>query len=177
MSTSAAKLIDTTLVKRAQNGERRAFSELVRRHQVAVYRACYRVLGDREDANQEAFLRAYRKLDTFQGRSTFKTWMLRVAMNISLNERSRPRIPPADVALAEAILPLGAPEDELIRGEAVAQMHNALQLVRPDHRAAIVLRDLEGLTYQETAESLGIPEGTAKSWVHRGRGQLKELLT
>jgi RNA polymerase sigma-70 factor (ECF subfamily) len=69
-----------------------------------------------------------------------------------------------------------APEAELMSAEAAAQVHNALQLVRPDHRAAIVLRELEGLTYQETAESLGIAEGTAKSWVHRGREQLKRIL-
>src|SRR5918998_5458404 len=86
------ELDDSVLVERTRNGDRRAFSELVRRHQSVVYRSCYRILGDREDArdaSQEAFTRAYRKLDTFQGRSAFKTWMLRLAMNVSLNQRSR----------------------------------------------------------------------------------------
>ena len=174
------ELDDGTLVERAQDGDRRAFSELVRRHQAAVFRSCYRILGDREDAkdaSQEAFIRAFRRLHTFRGDSAFKTWMLRVAMNVSLNERGRSKIPPADAALAQLVPDPEAPETELMKSEAAARIHKALQLVRPNYRAAVVLRDLEGLTYRETAESLGVPEGTAKSWAHRGRGRLKELLT
>ena len=170
---------DGALVERSQDGDRRAFSELVRRYQSVVFRSCYRVLGDREDAKdatQEAFIRAYRKLDTFRGRSKFKTWMLRLAMNVSLNERARHGFSRADIALAESVPGPEAPEAELMKSEVAAQVHEALQLVPPNHRAAVVLRDLEGLTYRETAESLGIPEGTAKSWVHRGRERLKELL-
>ena len=139
---------------------------MVRHHQSVVYRSCYRVLGDREDAKdagQEAFIRAYRKLDAFRGRSAFKTWILRLAMNVSLNERSRREFPGADIALAESIPGPEAPETELMKSEVASVIHKALQLVQPNHRAAIVLRDLEGLTYQETAESLGIAEGTAKS--------------
>ena len=174
------ELDDGALVERSQNGDRRAFSELVRRHQAAVYRSCYRVLGDREDAkdaSQEAFIRAYRKLGTFQGRSAFKTWLLRLAMNVSLNERSRRELPRADIALAESIPGPHNPEVELTKSEVASQIHNALQLVRSDHRAAVVLGDLEGLTYKETAEVLGITENTARSWAYRGRKRLKELLT
>ena len=103
--------------------------------------------------------------------------MLRVAMNVSLNELDRRKLPRTDVTLAEDLPGPEAPETELMKSEAAAQLHKALQLVQPNHRAAVVLRDLEGLTYRETAESLGIAEGTAKSWVHRGRERLKELLT
>ena len=174
------ELDDGVLVEWSQKGDRRAFSELVRRHQSAVYRSCYRVLGngeDAKDASQEAFIRAYRKLNTFQGRSAFKTWLLRLAINVSLNERSRRELPRADIALVESIPGPHAPEVELTRSEAAAQVHKALQLVQPNHRAAVVLRDLEGLTYKETAEALGIPENTARSWAYRGRRRLKELLT
>ncbi|MDQ3286295.1 MAG: sigma-70 family RNA polymerase sigma factor [Actinomycetota bacterium] len=174
-------LDDRALMERIQNDDdRRAFSELVRRHQAVVYRACYRVLGNREDArdaSQEAFLRAYRRLDTFQGRSAFKTWMLRVAMNVSLNQRSRRELPRTSIDSAEPISGLETPEAELMKSEAATQLHQALQTVQSNHRAAVVLRDLEGLTYRETAEALGIAEGTVKSWVHRGRRRLKELLT
>jgi RNA polymerase sigma-70 factor (ECF subfamily) len=179
LSNINKELDDSVLVEQTREGNRRAFSELVRRHQAVVYRSCYRILGDREDAkdaSQEAFIRAYRKLDTFQGRSLFKTWILRLAMNVSLNERSRRELPRADVDLANTIPGPEAPEAEFVKTEAAARVHEVLQLVRSDHRAAIVLRDLEGLTYRETAESLGIAEGTAKSWVHRGRERLKELL-
>ena len=179
LSTKVRGLDDGLLVERAKDGDRRAFSELVRRHQAVVYRSCYRVVGNREDAkdaSQEAFIRAYRKLDTFRGNSAFKTWMLRIAMNVSLNERSRRKLPREEVASVESIAGPEIPEAELMKSEVVAQIHKALQLVQPDHRAAVVLRDLEGLTYQETAETLDIAEGTAKSWIHRGRKQLRELL-
>jgi RNA polymerase sigma-70 factor (ECF subfamily) len=116
-------------------------------------------------------------LDTFQGRSAFKTWMLRVAMNVSLNQRSRRELPRTSIDSAEPISGLETPEAELMKSEAATQLHQALQTVQSNHRAAVVLRDLEGLTYRETAEALGIAEGTVKSWVHRGRRRLKELLT
>jgi RNA polymerase sigma-70 factor (ECF subfamily) len=180
--SNAPKLDDTILVKQTRNGDRRAFSELAQRHQAAVYRSCYRILGDvedAEDATQEAFIRAYRKLDTFRGRSTFKTWLVRVAMNVSLNERTSRRRKDAhsDIDLAQFVASTEeAPEAVLTRAEAAVRIHDALRLVRPDHRAAIVLRELEGYTYQETAQFLGVAEGTAKSWVHRGRDQLKRIL-
>lgn len=174
------RLDDGALVRRAQDGNRGAFSELVRRHQHAVYRFCYRVLGEREDAkdaSQEAFIRAYKRLGTFRGRSEFGTWMLRVATNVSLNERARRKTPPADAGLIEALPDPEVPEDELLKAEVVTTVHEALRLVGSEERAAVVLHDLEGLTYGETAEFLGIPEGTAKTWVRRGRQRLKELLT
>jgi RNA polymerase sigma-70 factor (ECF subfamily) len=182
LSTST-KLDDTTLLKQIQTGDRQAFSELVQRHQATVYRSCYRILGNEEDARdatQETFLRVHRKLDTFGGRSTFKTWLVRVAMNFCLNECAsrRRKIPhTTNIGLEHFVARTEeAPEAELMRAEAAVQLHYALELVRAEHRAAIVLRDLEGLTYRETAESLGITEGTAKSWVHRGREQLKRIL-
>ena len=146
-----------------------------------MYRSGYRILGDKEDAkdaSQETFLCAYRKLDTFRGRSTFKTWLVRVAMNVSLNERSsRRKFALTDIDSARSVASTeAAPEAALARAEAAVRVHEALRLVRPDHRVTIILRDLEGLTFRETAESLGIAEGTAKSWVHRGREQLKRKL-
>ncbi len=168
---------DGALVARAQTGDREAFSELVRRHQAAVFGVCYRVLGNREDAEdaaQEAFVRAYGKLGGFEGRSTFKTWMLRLTMNISLNERGRrnrprPEEPPPS--------PPPTPETELLKSETIDRVHAALEFLNPDHRAAVMLRDLEGLSYRETAEVLEVPEGTAKGWAHRGRAKLKEILS
>lgn len=169
---------DGELVERARGGDRQAFGVLVRRHQAIVYRVCYRVLGSREDADdatQEAFLRAYRKLDTFRGQSAFRTWLMRLTVNVSLNERAR-RKPPTDQLGEEAgAVPDGA--SPLERAEAAAQLHQAMGHLPPNHRAAVVLRDLEGLSYGETATILGVPEGTAKGWAHRGRERLKDLLT
>ena len=179
---------DVALVARARAGDRQAFAALVQRHQAAVYRVCYRVLGhrqDAEDAAQEAFLRAYRKLATFRGESAFGTWLLRLAVNVALNERTRRRGllrwgRPAESGDEGDRAGVGAapgPEAELLRAEAAAQLQRALAALRPEHRTAVVLRDLEGLSYAEVAAVLGIPEGTAKGWVRRGRARLKELLT
>ncbi len=173
---------DAALVARAQGGDRAAFAALVDRHQAVAFRVCYRVLGEREDAadaTQEAFLRAYRRLDTFLGQSTFKTWFMRLTVNVALNERARRK---DHTSLDEETLLTRPGADDphdtgLVRAEAAAHLHQALQLLPPNHRAAVVLRDLEEFTYAETAMALGVPEGTAKGWAHRGRERLKDLLT
>lgn len=169
---------DAALVERARAGDRGAFNVLVRRHQVVVYRVCYRILGngdDAADATQEALLRAYRRLDSFRGQSAFKTWLMRQTVNVSLNERERRKeTVPFDESRAAA---MPDPASDLARAEAATQLHQALQHLPPNHRAAVVLRDLEGFSYVETATALRVPEGTAKGWAHRGRVRLKELLT
>ena len=176
---------DAALVARARTGDWQAFAALVQRHQATVYRVCYRVLGNREDAEdaaQEAFLRAYRKLATFRGESAFGTWLLRLAVNVALNERKRRGSrhrwgrPAGPIAEGERAGAAPGPEADLLRAEAAAQLEQALQSLRPDHQAAVILRDLEGLSYAEVAAVLAVPEGTAKGWVHRGRARLKELL-
>lgn len=169
---------DAALVARAQIGDRVAFAALVHRHQAIAFRVCYRVLGNREDAadaTQEAFLRVYRRLDTFRGQSTFKTWFMRLTVNVALNERER-RKSHIPLNEAHAVIPTGY-SAEIAHAEAVTQLHHALQQVPANHRAAVVLRDLEGFSYAETAAALGVPEGTAKGWAHRGRERLKDLLT
>jgi len=169
---------DGDLVARAQAGDRAAFSALVGCHQAAVYRVCFRILGRREDAEdaaQGAFLRAYDKLRTFQGRSAFRTWLLRLAVNVALNARERRK---ETFPLAGMDPPSGEnPEVDALRVEAAADLRHALQLLPSTHRAAVVLRDLEGLSYGEIAEILEVLEGTARVWAHRGRARLKELLT
>ncbi len=169
---------DQRLVADAQAGDRGAFSELVRRHQAAIYRVCFRILYDAEDAadaTQDAFVRAYKNLSSFRQQSSFKTWLMRIAVNVSLNARSHQR----DGVLLDDIMADPAPgvEDIIMQAEAVEQLHRCLQRLPFNHRVAVVLRDLEGFSYREVAIALAVPEGTAKSWAHRGRALLKELLT
>lgn len=171
-------LEDTALVAQAQDGDRKAFSELVLRHQKAVYRVCYRLLDnpeDAEDAAQDAFLRAYDRLHTFESRSSFKTWMTRLAVNVSLNQRGRRKgfDPLFDGHKSNE----PGPESEAVRAETVSEVREALKLLPENHRTAVTLHDLEGMEYREIADALEIPEGTVKGWVHRGRMRLKELLT
>ncbi len=166
-------------MERVRSGNRRAFSELVRRHEEPVFRVCYRILGNREDAKdaaQEAFIRAYRKIDGFEGRSSFKTWLLRLTVNVSLNElgKRKETLTLEDWTPAEFA---PGPEAEAMKADALAKLHKALQALQPNHRAAVVLHDLEGLTFQEVGESLDVAEQTAKSWAYRGRQRLKDLLT
>lgn len=169
---------DTRLVDLARDGDRRAFGELVDRHQAAVYRVCYRVLWHAEDAadtTQDTFIRAFDKLDTFQQRSSFKTWLTRIAVNLAINARSRQD----NAATWDGLLPGAAPsaEDMVVQAETMQQVHLALRQLPVNHRVAVVLRDLEGYSYRDVAEALDVPEGTAKGWAHRGRQRLKELLT
>ncbi len=169
---------DVTLVAEARAGKREAFSELVRRHQTAIYRVCYRVLGnpeDAEDAAQEAFLRAYDRLATFESRSTFKTWMTRLAVNVSLNARVRRKSSSPLLDVLRSNEP--DPEAQSIRSESVHELREALRLLPDGQRIAIVLHDLEGMPYKEIAEVLDVPPGTAKVWAFRGRERLRDLLT
>nr|WP_276129968.1 RNA polymerase sigma factor [Rubrobacter indicoceani] len=168
-------------MQRARVGESRAFSELVARHQGVVFRVCYRVLGNRqdaEDAAQESFVRAYERLDGFEGRSSFKTWLTKLAVNTSLNElakrkRALREIPPEAITANAG----DDPEERLVSSEAVGRVREALLEVKENHRAAVVLKDLEGYSFAEVGEMLEVSEATARVWAHRGRKKLKETLT
>ncbi len=176
--------MEQTLLKRARVGDREAFSRLVALHREAVYRAAYWVLKDPEealDATQEAFLRAFRYIDRFDGRSSFRTWARRIATNAALDRYARRK---RDRSRTQ-----GLPEDELVADDRAADVDEAIlreerkRLVReaiealpPAQRAAVLLRDVEGLSYAEIGETLGIPKGTVMSRIYYGRANLKETL-
>ncbi len=144
-----------------------------------MFRVCYRILGNREDAKdaaQEAFIRAYKNAGGFEGRSSFKTWMTRITVNVSLNERGK-RKENLDIEDWTPVEFGPGPEAEAMKADALAKLHKALQALQPNHRAAVVLHDLEGMNFREVGESLDVAEQTAKSWAHRGRQRLKDLLT
>ena len=169
---------DARLVTLAQNGERRAFSELVQRHHAGIYRVCLGILHDAEDAadaTQDAFIRAFDKLDTFHHHSRFKTWMTRVAVNVSLNTRGQQRdgVPWDDVV--NGVTP--SAEDTVLRAEVLGQLHAALHTLPFHYRVAVVLHDVEGHSYRNVAAMLDAQEGTVRAWAYRGRVQLKDLLT
>lgn len=166
------------VVLRARNGDRQAFNELVRRYQDVIFRLCVRLLGnteDAEDACQEIFLRAYMRLATFRGQSRFKTWLVRLAINTCLNQRARQR--PVEPLLNDLVDHAPSVEEHVVRAEAMARLHQALQMLPPHYRVAVVLRDLEGLSYRDIAEIMDVPEGTVRVWAFRGRERLKEVLT
>lgn len=187
---------DTPLVERAADGEAAAFDELVLRHQDRIYAVCLRMLRDAEsarDAAQEAFLKAWKALPRFEGRSRFSTWLHRIAMNVCLSMlRSNKAHPerralsldggtsgsPGEetAAVAEPASGGDSPEADLERSESRAAVTEAIAGLEEDFRQAVVLRDIQGMAYDEIADILQIPVGTVRSRIHRGREQLRNAL-
>ncbi|MGQ0616185.1 MAG: RNA polymerase sigma factor [Acidimicrobiia bacterium] len=174
---------DQALVAAAQDGDRAALDVLLRRHHDRLYALCRRLTGndaDAADANQEALMAIVRGLARFDGRSSFSTWSYRVATNACLDElRRRRRRPDPGLPEEERALPAddrGGPprlDDEIAVRMAVDE---ALCTLPMTFRAAVVLRDLCGLDYAEIAEVLGVPTGTVRSRIARGRAALAQVL-
>jgi RNA polymerase sigma-70 factor, ECF subfamily len=174
------------LIRRARDGDEAAFAELVMLHGDRVYAALRRFgLGpdDAGDVAQEVFLRAWRGLDRFQARAAFSTWLYRIAFNEAqrrLARRTLPRAEPVaegeDPVAALPDAPEAGPDARALADEFERQLGEALQELPPDWRAAVVLRDIEGLSTHDAAEVAGIGEPAFKSRLHRGRMQLRTLL-
>jgi RNA polymerase sigma-70 factor, ECF subfamily len=169
---------DGELVRRYVEGDPSSFEILVRRHERRVYNIAYRMLSredDARDATQEAFMTALRKLSSFRGEAAFTTWIHRVTVNACYDIlRRRQREPVTDPA--EGAEPAATPFDH---AEATAQaidVQRALARVPDDFRAALILHDVQDLPYEEVAEALGVPVGTVKSRIHRGRVALARAL-
>jgi RNA polymerase sigma-70 factor (ECF subfamily) len=169
------KVRDEALVRRAKAGDREAFGGLVDRFQAPVYRVVRGILSDpadAEDVAQEAFLRAYESLPKFRGESGFFTWLYRIAVNEALRARKRRSFARIE-AVPEAEAPRPETPDE--DGPSPAALERLLGKLSDEFRAIVVLRDLEGLSYQEIAETLEIPMGTVESRLFRARRDLREL--
>jgi RNA polymerase sigma-70 factor (ECF subfamily) len=175
------------LIERARRGDLEAFNRLVDRYQVAVFNLCLRMLGRREsaeDATQETFLSAYRAIGRLQG-SHVGAWFLRIAANCSYDELRRRKRRPAS-SLDDLLddpdrpLPLPAndrgPEEESLRSELRQSIERALLSLPADQRLAVVLCDVQGLSYEEIAEVMRSSLGTVKSRVSRGRAKMRALL-
>jgi len=175
---------DEQLVRRYLDGDRDAFTTLVERHEARLYNVCLRILGspeDAHDATQDAFLTVLRKLDQFRGDAAFTTWMHRVAVNACYDLlRKRKRQPMLRMVTddeADRTDDLGPPVSD--PADAVAgeiDVVRALAHVAEDFRVVLVLADVEDLPYDEIARVLGVPIGTVKSRVHRGRIALARAL-
>jgi RNA polymerase sigma-70 factor, ECF subfamily len=172
-----AEPTDEDLVRRFVSGDRLVFDELVTRHQRRVYNLAYRMLGRREDAldaTQETFLTCYRKVEGFRGGSAFTTWLHRVALNICYDSlRRRAREEPGRVDAEVEPPPVADPSEA---SATALDVRRALLEVPEDFRAALVLHDMQGVPYEEIAEAIGIPVGTVKSRLHRGRIALARAL-
>lgn len=168
---------DEELISRHLSGDRSAFGALVERHQKRVYNLSYRMLGrpeDAADATQDAFVTCMQKLSGFRGASAFTTWLHRVTINIcydALRKRAR-EVPAENDERANDTAPGDLAEDSA----AAVDVQRALLGVPEEFRAVLILHDVQGVPYEEIADSLGAPIGTVKSRLHRGRVALGRAL-
>jgi len=178
---------EARLLARARAGDEDAFGQLVEMHSERVYRALRRFGLDADEASevaQEVFLRAWRGLDRFQGRSQLSTWLYRIAFNEAQRRLSRRRPPPVaadpdgpDPIAAIPDSPDRGPDARALDRELGEAVDAALARLPPDLRAAVILRDLDGLSTDEAAAAVGVRPAAFKSRLHRGRMAMRELLT
>jgi RNA polymerase sigma-70 factor (ECF subfamily) len=170
---------DRELVDRTLAGEIAAFETLVERHREVVYRVAARTVGtdDADDVSQDAFLRAYHRLASFRGEAPFRAWLLRVTHNAALNHQARRTPEPVDPLTVE-----GGSEGERTPAERLEgrerrdRLESKIRLLSPAHRMVLILRDIEGLSYEEIAQVSETPLGSVKARLHRARGELIEIL-
>ncbi|MGH8753385.1 MAG: RNA polymerase sigma factor RpoE [Burkholderiales bacterium] len=182
--------IDQQLVERAQHGDKHAFELLVAKYQRKLGRLLSRFIRDAaeiEDVTQEAFIKAYRALPSFRGDSAFYTWLYRIGINTAKNYlvamgRRPPTTTEFDIADAETfedgdqLKDLNTPENELMSKQIAKTVNQTLQELPDELRTAITLREIEGLSYEDIATSMGCPIGTVRSRIFRAREAIAEKL-
>lgn len=185
---------ENAFLERLRNRDMAAFDLLVEERSGEVYSLLYRLTEDAEEARdltQETFLRAFRHIESFRGDADLKTWLYRIAINQARNRwrwwkrRKKDSIISLDFSDRDDEEPLSArissnnaqdPEQELLAREREAALNKALKTLKQDFREAVILRDIEGLSYEEIAETLEISVGTVKSRIARGRLELRKKL-
>ena len=185
---------DNELVKRFREGDRHAYSEIVRRYQDRVYTQCFRWLGNRsvaEEVAQDVFIALFRSLPKFRGESKLSTWIYRVVTNHCKNRRlyrqrrahdrheplEGPRPEDDDAPRRQLADDRPGADASLHQSEAEELVRDALARLDEDQRRIIVLRDVQDLSYEEISDILGVPRGTVKSRIHRARTQLASVLS
>ncbi len=177
-ATISAESLDADLVSAARAGDEQAIGHLLRRHYSRIYTLCYRMLGERrdaEDAAQDALIAIVRGLDRFDGRAAFGTWAHRVTANVCFDELRRRRRRPTTAEMPDEIAATHGPAPESMAVDRVA-LEQALIELPEEYRVAVVLRDVADFDYAEIAEWLGVPPGTVRSRIARGRAALAEQL-
>ncbi len=181
---------DQTLVAQVKAGQTHSYGELVRRYQDRIFNTCWRICGHLEDARditQEAFLKGFQGLDGYRQESGFYTWIFRVATNLAISHRRSAGRTKAMLEHQGGIVRTQADalarrmeessgEDSGRSGDASARAAALLQSLDDEHRAVVVLRDIEGFDYQQISDILGVPTGTVKSRLHRARLALREAI-
>jgi RNA polymerase sigma-70 factor (ECF subfamily) len=186
---------DLTLVKRVKTGDQRAFKLLVERYQRKIYAVALGMVKDKEEAldvSQEAFVKVYKYLDHFKGDSSFYTWLYRITVNICIDAlRKKQALRGEQVELDEAVMmdtaeanigALGSrlgtnPQKSALRKELAEKIQQALETVPEKHRAILLLREVEGMSYEDLARTLKIPKGTVMSRLFHARTKVQKILS
>lgn len=179
---------DNRLIAECRAGNPAAFGELVSRYQDRLFNTVLRVVNNAEDARdvvQEAFLLAYQALHSFKGDSLFFTWLYRIAVNtaMSLKRKQKPMLRIHAAGDGDRPLDPLDPAEESRPGHALEMaeeeraVHDALARLSPEHRAVLVMKDMDGMKYEQIAEVLGVPVGTIRSRLHRARLEMRDVLT
>jgi RNA polymerase sigma-70 factor (ECF subfamily) len=167
-------------IRQARAGDRHAFSHLVEAYQGPVYNLCYRMLGNRveaEDAAQEVFIRAYTRLETFDPVRKFSSWLLSIASHYCIDVLRKRRVtylPLDDLPpLVELSMPVNTqPEQVVVRNQDASAVQQLLDILSPTYRTPVILRYWYDMSYREIAETLGVNESTIKTRLHRARAKL-----
>jgi len=176
---------ETELLERARNGDSQAFGVLVERYQRRVVGVAQAVVHNQDDAvelAQETFVRAYENLAKFESRSSFSTWLYRIAANLAIDFRRREgrhqvlRGEDAETEISRLPSPRGDSYQETVRNQLNQRINGALEELTPEHRAVILLREVEGLSYDEISDVLHVPRGTVMSRLHYARSRMREIL-
>ncbi|MEJ6611790.1 MAG: RNA polymerase sigma factor RpoE [Porticoccus sp.] len=189
MKGEQEKVTDKQLVARVQKGDKGAFDLLVIKYQYKVHAIIFRYVKDIDEVNdvmQEAFIKAYRALEDFRGESAFYTWLYRIAVNTAKNYLiARNRRPPAfDINVDDSdyseenkqLHNVDSPENILYRDELQSVINVAIENLPEDLRTALMLREFEGLSYEEIADIMDCPVGTVRSRIFRARESLEEKI-
>jgi RNA polymerase sigma-70 factor, ECF subfamily len=184
------RLIDQELVLRVQKGDKKAFDLLVLKYQQKISNLISRYIRDQHevlDVTQEAFIKAYRALPKFRGDSAFYTWLYRIAINTAKNYLvAQGRRPPTDDVDAETaeqmdvgvrLKETGTPENHVLTEEISMTVQKAIDDLPEDLRTAIILRELEGMSYEEIANAMSCPVGTVRSRIFRAREAIDKKLS
>jgi RNA polymerase sigma-70 factor (ECF subfamily) len=175
---------DVQLIGEALDGDSAAYGQLVTRYQDRLYNTLVHVAGSTDtayDIVQDAFVQAYVKLETFERSSAFYTWLYRIAVNLAISRKRREK-PMASIEQVREVLghePIDAadrPEARLERRERACQVRQALAALSEEHRTILILREMEGCSYEQIAEILDLPIGTIRSRLHRARIQVRDQL-
>jgi len=178
------------LLKKSQEGDIHAFEQLIESYQKRVFNIAYRIIGSYDDANelaQEVFIKVYRSLSQFKGRSSFSTWIYSITKNVcydELRKRKNKKVVYIDEDIKydnneiQRQVEDGRPQPDEIaeKNEIKRIVHEAIMELSYEHREAIVLRDIQGFSYEEISKLLKCPEGTVKSRINRARRSLKNIL-